>query len=144
MRRSIGVGLASGAVFVVWILNPAQSRNAPQPESIHLIESVQGQALFVAYCAVCHGKDGKGDGPLAKAFRSATPDLTRVAARSGGQFPSARVQRVISGEEPFPGGHGTRDMPVWGPIFSQVAWDQDLGRIRIYNLAKYIEEMQVR
>ncbi len=35
-------------------------------------------------------------------------------------------------------------MPVWGPIFSQFAWDQDLGKIRVYNLAKRIEEMQVK
>jgi hypothetical protein len=33
-------------------------------------------------------------------------------------------------------------MPVWGPIFSQVAWDQDLGRMRVYNLAKYLEALQ--
>jgi len=33
-------------------------------------------------------------------------------------------------------------MPVWGPIFSQIVWDQDLGQIRVYNLAKYLEKMQ--
>ena len=53
-----------------------------------------------------------------------------------------RVERIISGEEPIPGGHGTRAMPVWGPIFSQVAWDQDLGRLRIHNLASYIAHLQ--
>jgi len=26
----------------------------------------QGEALFLTYCAVCHGKDGNGDGPLTK------------------------------------------------------------------------------
>jgi hypothetical protein len=54
----------------------------------------------------------------------------------------ARIQRVISGEEPLAAGHGTREMPVWGPVFSQIAWDQDLGRLRVYNLAKYVEGMQ--
>ena len=35
-------------------------------------------------------------------------------------------------------------MPVWGPIFSQIAWDQDLGQIRVYNLAKYLEKIQAK
>jgi hypothetical protein len=60
----------------------------------------------------------------------------------GGVYPSARIERIISGEETLPGGHGTRAMPVWGPIFSQVAWDQDLGRLRIHNLATYIAHLQ--
>ena len=69
-------------------------------------------------------------------------DLTRISARNGGMFPLAKVRRIISGEESLPGGHGTRQMPIWGPIFSQVAWDQDLGRVRIDNLARYIESLQ--
>jgi len=81
---------------------------------------------------------------MAKSLKTTTPDLTRIAARSGGRFPLARIQKIISGEEQVPAGHGTREMPVWGPVFSQVAWDQDLGRIRVYNLARYIETLQVR
>ncbi len=59
-------------------------------------------------------------------------------------FPLAKVRRIIAGEDPLPGGHGTRQMPIWGPIFSQVAWDQDLGRVRIDNLARYLETLQVK
>ena len=33
-------------------------------------------------------------------------------------------------------------MPIWGPIFSQVIWDQDLGRMRIHNLSTYIRRLQ--
>jgi mono/diheme cytochrome c family protein len=113
-----------------------------EPESTRLIESIQGPALYAAYCAVCHGKDLRGGGPMARSLKAATPDLTTIAARSGGKFPLARVQRIVSGEEQIPGGHGSREMPVWGPIFSQVAWDQDLGRIRVYNLAKHLESLQ--
>ena len=71
-----------------------------------------------------------------------TPDLTRISLRGGGKFPLARVQRIISGEENITAGHGTREMPLWGPVFSQVSRDQDLGRMRVYNLAKFIEKMQ--
>jgi hypothetical protein len=81
---------------------------------------------------------------MAKSLKVAPPDLTRIAMRHGGRFPMARIQRIISGEEPLPAGHGTREMPVWGPIFSQIAWDQDLGRARVDNLTKYIEGMQTK
>jgi mono/diheme cytochrome c family protein len=114
------------------------------PEPSRRIQSIQGPELYTAYCAVCHGTDAKGDGPMAKSLKAVTPDLTAIAARSGGKFPLARVQRIISGEEQVPNGHGTREMPVWGPVFSQVAWDQDLGRIRVFNLAKYLEDRQAK
>jgi len=70
--------------------------------------------------------------------------LTHLAAHNGGKFPVGRVQKIIGSKEPIPAGHGTREMPVWGPIFSQIAWDQDLGQIRVYNLAQYLEKMQVK
>jgi len=125
------------------LANSAQTQKTQPPETTHLIDSVQGPVLYRAYCAVCHGKDGKGGGPMAKSLKVPPPDLTRLATRNGGSFPMARIQRIISGEEPRPAGHGTREMPVWGPIFSQIAWDQDLGRVRVNNLARYIEGMQI-
>lgn len=113
-----------------------------QPEPTRLIDSIDGPALFKAYCAVCHGIDGRGGGPMAAALKAQSPDLTRIAARNGGVFPTARVERIISGEEQLPSGHGTLAMPVWGPIFSQVERDRDFGRMRIHNLAAYIGRMQ--
>jgi mono/diheme cytochrome c family protein len=115
---------------------------AQQPKPDRLIDSVDGPALYTAYCAVCHGTDARGGGPMATSLKVPPSDLTRIAARNGGVFPQAIVEKIISGEEQVPGGHGTRAMPVWGPIFSQVAWDQDLGRLRLHNLATYIERLQ--
>jgi len=135
-------GLMVGGLFAI-LANSAQTQKTQPPETTHLIDSVQGPVLYRAYCAVCHGKDGKGGGPMAKSLKVPPPDLTRLATRNGGSFPMARIQRIISGEEPRPAGHGTREMPVWGPIFSQIAWDQDLGRVRVNNLARYIEGMQI-
>jgi mono/diheme cytochrome c family protein len=97
-----------------------------QDQPARLIDSLQGASLYKAYCPVCHGSDAKGIGPMSKSLRSAPPDLTRITARNGGSFPVARVRNVISGGEALGAGHGTREMPVWGPIFSQVGQDQDL------------------
>ena len=81
---------------------------------------------------------------MAKSLKVSPPDLTHIALRNHSHFPLTRVQKVISGEVPVPAGHGTREMPVWGPVFSQIVWDQDLGQIRVYNLARYIEEKQAK
>ena len=130
--------------FLTLLCSSAQAQKHESPEEAHLIGSIQGPALFKAYCAVCHGTDGKGSGPMAKSIKVNPPDLTRITTSTGGKFPRTRVLKVISGEEPITTGHGTREMPVWGPIFSQVAWDQDLGRVRMDNLARYIESIQTK
>jgi len=142
MRRIAGGLIVCGSILICSLSRAQQE--AQQPETTRLIDSIQGPALFAAYCAVCHGKDGKGDGPMAKALKVGPPDLTRLAARSGGKFPMSRVQKIIASKEPVPAGHGTREMPVWGPIFSQIAWDQDLGQIRVYNLTQYLEKIQTK
>jgi mono/diheme cytochrome c family protein len=150
MKRRITMLMICGAAAASVILfsgsAPAQKdvSNLPElnPDTTHLIQSMDGAALYKAYCATCHGTDGKGVGPMTEWLKIQSPDLTRMSIREGGKFPFARVQRIIAGQENITAGHGTREMPVWGPIFSQVTWDQDLGRMRVYNLAKYIEKMQ--
>jgi mono/diheme cytochrome c family protein len=132
------------AVIACGMLTSSQAqtpKSQESPEDARLIQSIQGSALYAAYCAVCHGKNGKGDGPMAKPLKVPPPDFTRI---SGGRFPLARVRAIILGEQETQAGHGTREMPVWGPIFSQVAWDQDLGRVRADNLARYIETIQAK
>jgi mono/diheme cytochrome c family protein len=136
--------LTVGALLLSVSLGSSQTQTPKtQPsEATKLIDSIQGPALYSAYCAVCHGSDLKGGGPLAKSLRRTPADLTRIASRNKGDFPIARIERIIAGQEPLEAGHGTREMPVWGPIFSQIAWDQDLGRVRVNNVARYIQTMQ--
>ena len=92
-------------------------KQADGADTVRLIDSIQGPNLYKAYCAVCHGSKGKGDGPMMMFLKTAPSDLTRISARNGGTFPLARIRRVISGEEALPGGHGTRQMPIWGADF---------------------------
>ena len=73
--------------------------------------------------------------------RSENADLTAIAANHGGIFPKDDVRRFITGEK-VTGSHGTRQMPVWGPIFSQIEIDTDYGKVRLENLVNYIQSMQ--
>jgi mono/diheme cytochrome c family protein len=134
---------ALGIAFFCGIAG-AQNKPAAPIDSTRLIDSIQGPKLYKAYCAVCHGANAKGGGPMAKSLKTAPSDLTRITARNNGMFPIVKVRRIIAGEDLLTGGHGTREMPLWGPIFSQVAWDQDLGRVRIDNLARYLETLQAK
>ena len=114
------------------------SEKQPPP----LIHSLEGPDLFRAYCASCHGKDGKGNGPVAPTLKATVPDLTVIAKNNGGIFPQARIRRIILGEGMI-ASHGSREMPVWGPIFFQVEADVDRGPVRSENLLKYIESIQL-
>jgi mono/diheme cytochrome c family protein len=95
--------------------------------------------MFTTYCAVCHGKDGKGDGPAAKALAKTPADLTKLAARNNGTFPDLKVRRYIEGLDEV-AAHGTRDMPMWGDLFR--ALNRDTAQIRIASLAEYLKSMQ--
>jgi hypothetical protein len=116
--------------------------NSKRPAEVKLIDSIQGKDLFNAYCASCHGSDAKGNGPMATSLKVRPADLTRISRRNHDVFPLTRIQKIISGEEQPSSGHGSREMPVWGPIFSQVTRDVDLGRVRIDNLTRYLRDIQ--
>jgi mono/diheme cytochrome c family protein len=124
---------------------PQTRQKAPDSEKQFqpLIHSVEGPDLYREYCASCHGKDGKGNGPVAVALKATVPDLTVIAKINGGTFPVAKVRRIILGEGMI-ASHGSREMPVWGPIFHQVEADLDRGPVRVENLVKYLESIQVK
>ena len=107
-----------------------------------LIRSVAGPDLFRAYCATCHGVDGKGDGPAAAALKTKPANLTVLALNNHGQFPAAAVRSTITGEKVL-ASHGSREMPIWGPIFHQIEADVDRGNVRLENLLKYLESIQL-
>lgn len=77
-----------------------------------------GAELYARFCASCHGISGKGDGPAAASLRNPATDLTTLARRSGGRFDEREVMAVIDGRRAV-AAHGSRDMPVWGYVFTE-------------------------
>jgi mono/diheme cytochrome c family protein len=135
--------IASALVGVILSRASGQTHAAPNAEEqlAPLIRSTKGSDLFRAYCATCHGLDAKGAGPASVSLKAKVPDLTLLERNNRGQFPAARVRQVIIGNEVV-AAHGSREMPIWGPIFHQVEGDMDWGNVRLENLAKYLESIQ--
>ena len=63
---------------------------------LSLAANTNGKNLFVQRCAVCHGADIKGTGPLAKKSNPPTPDLTSAAFKKRlNDYPGVIVSSVI-------------------------------------------------
>jgi len=104
-----------------------------------------GKVMYSTYCAVCHGADGKGNGPAAAALKDHPTNLADLARDNGGKFPDAHVYSVLQfGMETT--AHGSKDMPIWGAAFRSL----DRGSVspgmeehqRIANLTVYLKSIQ--
>jgi mono/diheme cytochrome c family protein len=117
----------------------AQITDQRQPS----IRPVDGASIFRNYCAACHGLDGRGKGPVSKVLKREVPDLTRLSQRNHGAFPALHVRYTIMfGADDVLPVHGSKEMPIWGPIFHKIELDQDLGYVRLENVTKYLESIQ--
>jgi len=103
-----------------------------------------GSKQALQNCAPCHGADLKGKGPAAPAFKVPPTDLTTFAKRHGGTFSALDLETAITSKgQPVPA-HGSPNMPVWGPIFKSISPDDGDLVLRVSNLVKYIESLQVK
>lgn len=109
-----------------------------------------GKAEFIRNCAVCHGREGRGDGPLADQLSKRPPSLTTIAKRNNGVFPAEQIYHLIDGRRMI-SAHGTSDMPVWGDRFlarsSEEFWpwgSEQMVRGRILEIVFYLQNIQER
>lgn len=111
----------------------------------------RGLRTYQAFCSSCHGVAAKGDGPAAKQLVQPPADLTQLAKRHGGVFPSLRVADSIDGRSASKvNAHGPREMPVWGWVFraapppgNPAPFDPDhLARQRRVDLLEYLARIQ--
>ena len=74
----------------------------------------RGERLFADHCAVCHGLDARGNGPMAAILSVAPADLTMLSTSSEGVFPADRIVRRIDGTTEVLAHGGP--MPVFGML----------------------------
>jgi mono/diheme cytochrome c family protein len=141
---SLAAILVAISTFAVAQQAPAQTVPTVKHVPITNTPSDSGKEMFNSYCAVCHGKDGKGNGPAASAMKTPPADLTVLAQKNGGKYPASHVASVLRGQASTPS-HGSQDMPVWGPLFSSISQGHE-GQVqqRINNLVTYIESQQAK
>ena len=85
---------ATAAVAVVAVLVAATAAATAPDDPSSIPPAFEGRRLFVSYCQLCHGPDGKGGGPLARSLHLAPADLTTtVRSRS-----DTILRKIISGE----------------------------------------------
>ncbi len=133
----VGMVIVSGVVCLSQETKPAVKHTAAEMTS-----PSSGKEMFESYCASCHGKDAKGDGPAAAALKQQPADLTALAKRNGGKFPEDEVTSVLRGQAKLVA-HGDQDMPVWGPVFWRISQGhEEIVQMRIANLTKYLESLQ--
>jgi mono/diheme cytochrome c family protein len=139
---------AAGALLVAAGLCSAQQPAAGKPEvkktPIKHTSAASGKEMFAEYCAPCHGAAGKGDGPAASAMKAPATDLTQLAKTHGGKYPADQVASTLKFGN-GPASHGSKDMPVWGPLFQSLDKYHDSAvQQRVSNLVKYIEDLQAK
>jgi mono/diheme cytochrome c family protein len=139
IRAAVGVVMLVAGVAVLGVAGQTTGPRIPPLA----IESMYGPDLYRAYCATCHGRDGKGNGPAAAALRVPPSDLTALTRRHKGVFPASEVAMMIRGGSNITA-HGTDEMPMWGPIFRALDQSDARAKARIDSLVSYIESIQQR
>lgn len=140
-------GLVATLCLILVAVTVVATQAAQQPSIKQVpaqrMDSVEGPDIYREYCSVCHGSEGKGNGPAAVALKTPLPDLTTITKRHG-KFPSKDVEETITGQnQPMPAAHGTREMPMWGPVFRGLR-DRDVATLAVANLIAYLQSIQVK
>jgi mono/diheme cytochrome c family protein len=99
-------------VLRVTLLVAAGTVLLPAPRSLAAQDTTRGKAVYVKWCAGCHGDDGAGDGPAAAYMlprpRNFTGAIYKIRTTASGQLPTdADLLRAI--DDGLPGSA----MPGW-------------------------------
>jgi mono/diheme cytochrome c family protein len=106
-----------------------------------------GKQMYASYCANCHGMDGRGHGATAASLQTPPADLTVLSRDNHGVYPARHVEAVLQHGVETPG-HGSKIMPVWGPVLDNLdrlnSPNNDIAALRINNLMRYVETLQTK
>lgn len=131
-------GLVVGLVVVAVSAGDA---GQTQPTEVDQSAAFRGEQTYRTYCSSCHGRNARGDGPLAKDLKVQPANLTELAKRHESTFPFEMVIETIEHGRSVRG-HGTEDMPAWGDAFEMTSETEDEAHTKITELAHYLWSIQ--
>jgi mono/diheme cytochrome c family protein len=147
MRAKISLALIG--ILLAAATAPIAVAGAQQDETAtQTVKVFKGKVTFRIYCSNCHGETGHGDGNLAELLSVRPADLTAIARRNGGKFPTETITQLVDGRETVKG-HGLKEMPVWGDAFQkslQPSWtdetDDERATRKIVEVVAFVESIQ--
>ena len=101
----------------------------------------EGRAIYLQYCASCHGLTGEGDGPVARSLSTPPANLRLLSEHYGNPLPEDQIARFIDGRAEVKA-HGPRDMPVWGRRFYSETGSEREVKERIARLVAFLQSIQ--
>ena len=123
-------------------VDEAETETTYEPENAAEAGEISGADEYYRLCAVCHGENGRGNGPMWRMLKTPPPNLTLLAKNNGGHFPFLRVLEMIDGRNMIEA-HGSREMPVWGESLSR-DYDQYVARTIELELLLHLNGLQVK
>ncbi|MGB9465284.1 MAG: cytochrome c [Candidatus Acidiferrum sp.] len=142
-KFSLRVILLGTAFVMVLSIGHTQGKREQKPAA-RQPSTESGKETFLKYCASCHGKDGKGNGPAAIALKPPPSDLTTLSRSNEGKFPSGYISAVLKFGRSL-AAHGSEDMPVWGSRFKALDPVRDpTGQQHVDDVVAYIESLQAK
>ena len=124
------------------LADEAEADTTYEPENALEMGEISGADEYYRLCAVCHGEQGRGDGPMARVLKTPPPNLTLLAKNNGGHFPFLSVLEMIDGRNMI-AVHGSREMPVWGESLAR-DYDQFIARTIELELLLHLDSLQVK
>jgi mono/diheme cytochrome c family protein len=121
--RHLGFGLLS--VVLVGGCSRAPEEPGPSPE---VADVSAGQAIFQTRCFVCHGRQGKGDGPASVGLGATVRDLTAPSWQD--TTSDETIQSVVRNGAQAVGGSAA------------MAPNRDLSDTQIQSLVRYIRGLR--
>ncbi|MCK9531180.1 MAG: c-type cytochrome [Gammaproteobacteria bacterium] len=95
------------------------------------MKTFEGRKLFQSLCSVCHGAEGKGDGPLTKRMDVHPADLTSARTRARSDEELLDIIAGVDNHQP------SRVMPRWGKVIRDTDIEAILAYVRFLQRSKH-------
>jgi len=124
MKMDMGMKHSGSHRHSKWVKPPAAYANMKSDIWGDAAAAKRGEKLYAVNCSSCHGKDGTGNGPVAKSLPHAPADLTNNFHKAPGDGDAYLFWRVSEGGQVEPFKSMKSSMPSFKTSLSESQrWD---------------------